>query len=563
MTRGHALGLDFGTESVRAVVLDLESGALTATAVAPFAHGVIDRSLPEGGPSLPHDWALQDSNDWLTSMELATREALATAGVEATSVKGIGIDFTASTILPTTADGTPLHALDALQAQPHAWPKLWKHHAAQAQADRINAVAGRRGEKWLPRYGGKVSSEWLLAKALEMLDDAPDIYAAADRIVEAGDWVAWRLTGSLARNACAAGYKALWHKRDGYPSTEFLKDLDPGLENLYTSKIHGRILPPGHEVGGLEWGWAERLSLAEGTPVASPIIDAHAALPGGGVSGPGTLFIVLGTSSCHLLLAGREVLVEGMSGVVEDGILPGLFAYDSGQAGVGDIFGWYVRSGSRPGVHEPPFATPSQALSAHADSPNGAGAIHDLLSARAAAIAPGESGLLAVDWWNGCRTPLVDADLSGMILGYTLETTPEAIYRALIEATAFGTRLIIDTFTAAGLSVDRVRVSGGLSRNDLLTGIYADVTGLPLEVCATQHASGVGAAMLGAVAGGVFDGVDEAARSLAQAPARTVTPRDSHRATYDALYAQYLRLVELFGRDPSSPLKQLRALRQR
>jgi L-ribulokinase len=550
----HALGLDFGTESVRAVLLDLETGALTATAVAPFPNGVIDRSLPGAEASLPHEWALQDSNDWLTSMERATREALATAGVEAGTVKGIGIDFTACTVLPTTTDGTPLHVLEGHRAEPHAWPKLWKHHAAQSEADRVNAVAAQRGETWLPRYGGRVSSEWVLAKALEVLNEAPEVYAAAGRIVEGGDWVVWQLTGSLARNACAAGYKAMWHKRDGYPSADFLAALDPGLENLYTSKVGGHVLAPGRVVGGLTSEWARRLGLAEGTPVASPIIDAHAAALGGGVSGSGTLFIVMGTSSCHLLLSEQEVLVEGMSGVVEDGIVPGLFGYEAGQASVGDIFAWFVRSGVPPAYREE--------LSGRGQHGDDAGSIHDLLSERAAALRPGESGLLALDWWNGCRTPLVDADLSGLILGYTLETTPEAIYRALIEATAFGTRLIIDAFTRAGLRVDRVRVSGGLSRNDLLTGIYADVTDLPLEICATEQASGVGAAMLGAVAGSAFDGVAEAVRTLAQAPARTVTPRTSHRATYDALYEQYLRLVDLFGRDPNSPLTQLRALRR-
>jgi L-ribulokinase len=550
----YALGLDFGTESVRAVLLDLETGALTATAVAPFPNGVIDRSLPGAEALLPHEWALQDSNDWLTSMERATREALATAGVEAASVKGIGIDFTACTILPTTSDGTPLHVLEAHQAEPHAWPKLWKHHAAQPEADRVNAVAGQRGETWLPRYGGRVSSEWVLAKALEVLNEAPEVYAAAECIVEGADWVVWQLTGSLARNACAAGYKAMWHKGDGYPSADFLAALNPGLENLYTSKVGGHVLAPGRVVGGLTSEWARRLGLAEGTPVASPIIDAHAAVLGGGVSGPETLFIVMGTSSCHLLLSEQEVLVEGMSGVVEDGIVPGLFGYEAGQAGVGDIFAWFVRSGVPPAYREE--------LSGRGQHGDDAGSIHDILSERAAALTPGESGLLALDWWNGCRTPLVDADLSGVILGYTLETTPEAIYRALIEATAFGTRLIIDAFTQAGLRVDRVRVSGGLSRNDLLTGIYADVTGLPFEICATEQASGVGAAMLGAVAGGVFDGVAKAVRTLAQPPARTVTPRTSHRAPYDALYEQYLRLVDLFGRDPDSPLKQLRALRR-
>jgi L-ribulokinase len=188
--------------------------------------------------------------------------------------------------------------------------------------------------------------------------------------------------------------------------------------------------------------------------------------------------------------------------------------------------------------------------------------LHDLLSERAATLAPGQSGLLALDWWNGSRTPLVDADLSGVILGYTLDTTPEAIYRALIEATAFGTRLILDAFGAAGLAVESVRVSGGLTRNDLLTQIYADVTGLPLEICATDQASGVGAAMLGAVAGGAFESVDAAVRGLAQPPARIISPNAGHRATYDALYTEYLRLTEIFGRDPGSTLKRLRTLRR-
>lgn len=549
----RALGLDFGTESVRAVVVDLDSGEISATAVAPYPNGVIDRSLPDGGRVLPHDWAVQDSRDWLVSMERATREALEDAGVAPTSVKGLGIDFTACTILPTTADGTPLHALEAYRSNPHAWPKLWKHHAAQPQADRVNALARQRDEPWLGRYGGKVSSEWVLPKALELLEDAPDVYAAADRIIEGADWMAWQLTAELARNACAAGYKALWHKHDGYPSNEFLAALDPRLANLYTSKFAGPVLAPGRSVGGLTAEWGERLGLPEGTPVASPIIDAHAAILGGGVSTPGTLFIIMGTSSCHLLLSQSEVLVEGISGVVEDGIVPGLFAYEAGQAGVGDIFAWFVRSGVPAG-----YGGVSGAEEADGGS---SASLHDLLSERAATMAAGESGLLALDWWNGSRTPLVDADLSGVILGYTLDTSPEAIYRALIEATAFGTRLILDAFGAAGLAVDGVRVSGGLTRNDLLTQIYADVTGLPIEICATDQASGVGAAMLGAVAGGSFDNVDVAVRGLSQPPSKTISPNAGHRPTYDALYAEYLRLVDLFGRDSGSTLKRLRALR--
>ena len=545
----YALGLDFGTESVRAVLVDLSTGLPGAAAVIAYPHGVIDQRLPGVETRLPPEWALQSSTDWLDTMEQAIRQVLAERRVDAACVIGVGIDFTSCTVLPTTADGTPLHVLAACRDEPHAWPKLWKHHAAQRQADRVNALATERGEPWLARYGGRISSEWVIPKALEMLEETPAVYAAAERIVEGADWVVWQLTGILVRNACAAGYKATWHKSSGYPGPAFLADLHPGLADLYTERVGGPVVAPGTPVGGLTAAWAERLGLAPGTPVAAPIIDAHAAVLGGGVSRPGTLFIMMGTSSCHLLLAEREVLAEGVSGVVEDGIVPGLFAYEAGQAAVGDIFAWFVRSSVPPSYHEEAART--------------ARSLHEVLGERAAALRPGESGLLALDWWNGCRTPLVDAELSGVILGYSLQTTPEAIYRALIESTAFGTRLIVETFAAAGLPIESIRVGGGLTRNALAMEIYADVTGLPIEISATDQASAIGAAILAAVAGGGFATVDEAVRALAQPPSHTVAPRSEHRAVYDGLYREYRRLVDRFGREPDSPLIRLRALRDR
>lgn len=348
----YSIGLDFGTESVRAVVVDVADGTVVASAVSVYPEGVIDRQLPGSAVRLPGEWALQSSTDWLTSMEAAVREAVAGAGIEPHDVLGIGIDFTACTVLPTTADGVPLHTLPAGRDNPHAWPKLWKHHAAQPQADRVNAAAGDRNERWLARYGGRISSEWLLPKALEILEAAPQTYAAAERIVEGADWVVWQVTGRLARNACAAGYKGTWHATDGYPSEAFLATLQPGLADLYTTRIVGPVLAPGSVVGELTPAWAERLGLAAGTPVAAPIIDAHAAVLGGGIAGPGAMFIMMGSSSCHMLMAEREVLAEGLSGVVEGGIVPGLFAYEAGQAGVGDILAWFVRSGVPPALHD-------------------------------------------------------------------------------------------------------------------------------------------------------------------------------------------------------------------
>jgi L-ribulokinase len=546
MTR-YALGLDFGTESVRAMVVDVAGGAPVATAEHAYSHGVIDRRLPDGVVSLPPDFALQSSDDWLASAEHVTRAALADAAARPADVVGIGIDFTACTVLPALADGTPLHTLEAYRDRPHAWPKLWKHHAAQPQADRLNALAVERGEAWLARYGGKVSSEWLIPKALQVLEEAPDVYAAADVIVEGADWFVWQLTGNLARNACAAGYKATWHKATGYPAGSFLADLHPGLADLYETRIRGQVIAPGTGVGGLTPAWAQRLGLAPGTPVGAGIIDAHAATLGAGVGAPGTLFIMMGTSSCHMLLATEEVLVPGQSGVVEDGIVPGLFAYEAGQAGVGDMFAWFVRSGVPPALHEEAAATGRS--------------LHDVLSARAAKLRPGASGLLALDWWNGCRTPLVDADLSGAVLGYTLQTSPEEVYRALVESTAFGTRLIVETLANAGLPIGSIRVAGGLTRNEMLMRVYADVTGLPIEVSSTLQASAIGAAILGAVAGGAHRDVSSAVDAMGQSTGRTVQPDAANHVIYDALYAEYGRLVDLFGRDGGSTLKRLRAIR--
>jgi L-ribulokinase len=546
--RTFALGLDFGTESARAVLVDVATGETVATAVHGYADAVIDTALP-GGAALPADWALQNPADWLEATERTVRAVLAESGVLPEAVVGIGIDFTACTVLPATAEGTPLCALDSYRAQPHAWPKLWKHHAAQAQADRINALAEDRAEDWLPRYGGKISSEWAPPKALQILEEAPEVYAAADRIVEGGDWVVWQLTGALARNTCAAGYKAVWHKQAGVPQPEFLAALHPQFVDLYETKLAGPRIAPGERVGGLTAAWAQRLGLPVGTAVAAPIIDAHAGAIGGGVGGPGVLYLAMGTSTCHMLMAEREVLVPGISGVVEDGIVPGLFGYEAGQAGVGDIFAWFVEQGAPPHVHA---------------AANGR-SVHDVLTEQATALRPGQSGLLALDWWNGCRSTLVDADLSGLLLGYTLATTPAEIYRALIEATAFGTRVIVDAFTQAGLAVDALLAGGGLTKNPLLMQIYADVTGYPIAVAGAEQASALGAAILGAVAAGADAGghasIAEAVARMTPPPEKVYQPIDAHRAPYDTLYAEYCRLYDYFGRGANPVMKVLRRLR--
>ncbi len=549
----YTFGLDFGTESARAVLVNLATGEIVATIVEPYPDGVIDEKLPESEKALPHDWALQNPSDWLATLEATVTGVLGESGVDRSDVVGIGLDFTACTVLPTTADGTSFHMREEYQDRPHAWAKLWKHHAAQPHADRVNAVAEEQGEKWLARYGGKVSSEWLIPKALQLLEEAPDIYAEAAYIVEGSDWVVWQLTGELARNACAAGYKGTWHKADGYPSAEFLAALNPDLANLYSRKIAGPVVAPGRRVGGLSAAWAGRLGLVEGTPVAAPIIDAHAAAPGGGVTGPGTMFMIMGTSTCHLLMAEAEVLAEGIAGVVEDGIVPGLFGYEAGQAGAGDIFAWFLAHAVPPVYHN---EAAKRGLS-----------LHDLLAQKSGDQRPGQHGLLALDWWNGNRSTLMDADLSGLLLGATLATRAEDIYRALIESTAFGTRIIIETFTEQGVPVESIVAGGGQAKSSFLMQIYADVTGRAISVAGSDQASALGAAMLGAVAagrsGGGYDNLAEAAAHMAPPPAKVYQPKPDNVEPYNTLYAKYRRLYDYFGRGENDVMKVLRQLRRR
>ena len=547
----YSLGLDFGTESARAVLVDVATGETLATAVRGYSDGVIDEYLPGGTAPLPPDWSLQNPADWLAALDAIIAEVLDVSGVQTESIVGLGLDFTACTVLPTQVDGLPLCTLDQYRGRPHAWAKLWKHHGAQAQADRINELAAARGEPWLPRYGGRISSEWLMPKALEMLEEDPDLYAVADRIVEGADWVVWQLTGTLARNACAAGYKATWHKAEGYPSPEFLAAVHPGLRDLYESRLAGPVVPAGDRVGGLSPDWAERLGLAPGTAIAAPIIDAHAAVPGGGVCEAGTMFMIMGTSTCHMIMSDTERLVEGIAGMVEDGIVPGFFGYEAGQAGAGDIFAWFVERAVPPAYH----------LEAYERSLS----LHDLLTEKASHLHPGESGLLALDWWNGNRSTLMDADLSGLLLGCTLGTRAEEIYRALIEATAYGTRLIIEAFTGQGVAVDAIVAGGSLSQNPMLMQIYADVTDRSMKVAGSDQASALGAAMLGSVAAGEdaggHDSLADAVGSMSATAASSYHPIPEHRATYDALFTEYRRLYDYFGRGENGVMKILRRLR--
>lgn len=548
----YALGLDFGTESARALLVDVRDGREVATAVHAFPHGVVDEYLPGTGEALPPDWALQDADDYWTCMEAIVPAVLREAGISADEVVGIGVDFTACTLVPVRADGSPLSRDPELRRRPHAWTKLWKHHGAQAEAEEINSRAEARGEAFLQRYGGKTSSEWLLAKAWQLLREAPDLYAEAAHLVEAGDWVVWQLTGNLVRSACQAGYKGMWSREDGYPTPEFLAALDPALAELESRKLGGEVLPVGARAGELTEAAAERLGLCAGTPVAVSIIDAHAGVPAAGVSGPGKMLLILGTSGCHLILGKENRSFAGIAGVVQDGILPGYFGYEAGQPATGDILGWFTRHGV-PGTLQAEAA--SRGITTH-----------QLLTERAAALRPGETGLLALDWWNGNRSVLMDADLSGVLIGLTLDTRPEHIYRALIEATAFGTRVILENFARNGVETEEIIAAGGLAeRNELLMQIYADVTGRPIRVARSGQACALGAAILGAVAAGKshggYDDLELAVARMGGVKERVYEPDPTAHERYTRLFTEWVRLHDYFGRGENNVLKTLREMR--
>jgi L-ribulokinase len=536
----YTIGIDFGTLSGRAVLVRVSDGAEIAGAEHVYESGVIDRELD--GHRLPPDWALQDPDDWIAVLQHAVPAAVQEAGIDPAQVIGVGTDTTACTLLPCRADGTPLCRLPEFRDHPHAWPKLWRHHAAQPQADRINALAEERGERWLERYGGKLSSEWELAKGLQLFEEDPEVYAAADHLVEFADWIVWQLSGTYRRNRCTAGYKGAY--QDGeYPSEEFFAALDPGFADFAARLLDHPLSELGDRAGDLTDEAAQWTGLPAGIAVAVGNVDAHVTVPAAQAIDPGTMVAVMGTSTCHVMNGERLAVVPGMCGVVDGGISSGTFGYEAGQSGVGDIFAWWVRVGFPPALAEKAEGSP-----------------HEELTRLAAEQVPGEHGLVALDWMSGNRSVLVDHELSGVLAGLTLDTRPEDVYRALLEATAFGTRRIIDAFRDSGVPVDRFVAAGGLIKNAFLMQLYADITGLEISVIGSDQGPALGSAIHAAVAAGAYEDVPAAAKAMGRVQHSVYQPDTGHREVYDQLYETYLRLHDWFGRDTDT-LHRLRRIR--
>lgn len=548
----YTIGLDYGTLSGRAVLVDVSDGRALATAVYDYPHAVMTESLPDGTP-LPPDWALQHPQDYLDVLYRVIPEVMQKSGVSAADVIGIGVDFTSCTVLPVDKNGLPLCFMPAWEHNPYAYVMLWKHHAGQRFAEEITRIAQERREPWLANYGGKVSSELSLPKLWQVLDEAPDVYAAMDEWIEAGDWIVWQLTGNDTKNSCAAGYKCLYNKRTGYPSEDFFAALDPRLRHVLAEKYATPVTPIGQKAGELTAEAAQKLGLLPGTAVAIANVDAHACVPAVGMSRPGQMLAIMGTSTCHMSLSTVECQVPGMCGVVEDGMMPGFLGYEAGQSCVGDHFAWFCER-----CVPADYLEAAKACGLH---------IQQYLTELAQRLRPGESGLLALDWWNGNRSVLADFDLTGLMLGMTLQTKPEEMYRALIEATAYGTRMIVENYRAHGVAVDTFFASGGISqKNAMAMQIYADVLNMPIHIADASQGPALGSAIFGAVAAGAaaggYDDMTEAVARMAAPAQKVYQPQAESVAVYDRLFAEYRLLHDYFGRGGNDVMKRLKKMKQ-
>lgn len=548
----YTIGVDYGTQSGRAVLVNIENGLEIATAVLSYKDGVIDEFLPNTNIKLEQDFALQNPQDYISVLLETVPKVIKEGGVNPLDIIGIGIDFTACTMMPLDKEGRVLCELPEYRENPHAWVKLWKHHAAQDEADKLNKIALANGYDFLKRYGGKISSEWLIPKIWQILDEAPEIYEKTALFMEATDWVTYKMTGNIVRSSCTAGYKGLWHKEKGFPGKDFFKLLDPRLENLVEDKLYGEIRSIGSSAGNLCLEMAEKLGLSTDTVVTVGNVDAHVAAPACNVVSAGKMLMIMGTSACDILLGNEEKIVPGMCGVVEDGAVPGYFAYEAGQSAVGDIFEWFVN-----------YVPEEYKIMAR----EGNISIHQLLEEKASKLSPGESGLVSLDWWNGNRSVLVDTNLTGVILGMNLLTKPEEIYRSLIEATAFGKRVIIDTFAESGVEINELYACGGLTyKNNMLMQIYADVTNREIKISASDQTPALGTAIFAALAAGKerggYDNIEEAASKMGKLREKTFKPIKENVEVYDVLYKEYKTLHDYFGNGTNDVMKRLKKIKE-
>ena len=530
----YVVGVDFGTLSARALIVEAESGKAVAESTSEYIHAVLDKRLPSG-KLLKIGTALQVPSDYIKALSESVRAALEKSKINSEDVIGLGIDFTSSTVLSVFEDGTPLCESEKYKDEPHAYAKLWKHNTASKEAEDITRLAIERKEKFISIYGGKLSAELMLPKIFETLRCAPEVYNDTHRFLEAADWLSFILTGKETRSPAFAGYKAAWNNETGYPSNEFFAELDPRLDGIVGTKIFERVEPDiSASAGTLNERGSEITGLPIGTALSLPMIDAHASLAGLGVTGDGEMVMIIGTSACYILNSTEKNDVKGIFGYVKDGVFPGLYTYESGQSAVGDMFDWFVKN-SVPAHY------------AKEAEEKGIG-VHALLTEKASMLEVGESGVVALDWWSGNRCILSDYSLRGMLYGITMRTVPEEIYRALLEAAVFGARVIFEQHEKFGINIKGVTAAGGIAnKNPLLMQIYADVLNRDVRIAASTQSGALGSAAYAAAAAGVFPSIEAASRVYAPVAEKVYYPIPENVEKYNVLYAKYRKLHDYFA----------------
>lgn len=542
-TMTYSIGIDFGTGSGRAFLINTENGEIEEQYIRNYTHGTIEGEL--GGEKLPQNFALQNANDYMEIIETGIPTIIEKSNISVSEIVGIGIDFTSSTVIFVDEQMEPIHNRAGFQDNPHAYVKLWKHHGAQDEADLLFKTALEGKNRWLGYYGFNVSSEWMIPKIMEVNNKAPEVMAVTANIMEAGDWIVNRLTGQNVRSNCGLGFKSFWEAETGFHYDLFDK-VDSDLSDIVRTKVDAPVVSIGDSVGTLCKEMAEKLGLSPDTQVSPFIIDAHASLLGIGSEKDKEMTMVMGTSTCHLMLNKEQHKVPGISGSVKGAIIPDLYAYEAGQTAVGDLFEYVAKQAPYDYVK----AAESRGIS-----------IFDLLNEKAAQLYPGESGLIALDWHNGNRSVLSDSNLKGSLFGMTLQTRHEEIYRAYLEATAFGAKMIMQQYQGWQMEVDHVFACGGIpKKNGLLMEIYANILNKKITVIDSEYAPAIGAAILGAICGGAHPDFNSAIEAMKEPVLYQVEPDPQQVRIYKKLFSAYKELHDLHGYKKARIMRNVSAL---
>ena len=542
----YSIGLDFGSLSCRGILVNMKDGSIAAEQEFVYPHAVITGRLPSG-ETLPAGFVLQHPQDYLDALFSVVR---ALTGASDGKIAALGIDCTSSTILPVDSSFSPLCFHKELAAHPHAWPKMWKHHASAAAAEALTAEAKRSMPELLDRYGGRVGAECMLPKAMQVLLEDAEVFAETETFMELGEWMTSLLAGTEIRSGPMLACKALWSPESGYPSREFFASIDSRLSALpdklaFRPGAHAKVFWPGENAGTVCHEMAEKLGLPPDTVLTAPQMDGYAGPPGCGIAGSGEMLMTLGTSSAYMVLSEEYRFVPGVCAAVENSILPSFTNYATGQSSFGDTFRWFIENCVPASYKE--------------QAERGGMSLHEYLTMLASPLRPGETGLIALDWFNGNKSILADPMLSGMILGMTLATRPEHIYRALIEAAAFGARKIIDNFIEHGVAVNRLVACGGISlKNPMLMQIFADVIGKKISVSPCTQAPALGSAVYAAAAASGDTRLTDTIRRMTGKTQLVYTPQAENRERYEKLYREYITLHDYFGRGENKIMERLR-----